>query len=69
MAIGGAFGGGCSNLVFPPLMWVILSTKKWYSPTNLLCIIFFVIGTIFSIIATVEAVIDAINQFKNTSFF
>ena len=69
MAIGGAFGGGCSNLVFPPLMWVILSPKKWYSPTNLICIVFFIIGTVFSIIATVEAVLDAIDQFKNTSFF
>lgn len=65
MGIGGAFGAGVSNLVLPPIMYVILSGKKWYHWTNLLLILMFVVGTAAAAIATYEAVLDCLHAFAH----
>lgn len=65
MGIGGAFGAGVSNLVLPPIMYVILSGQKWYHWTNLLLILMFVVGTAAAAIATYEAVLDCLHAFAH----
>lgn len=64
MAIGGALGGGISNFVLPALIWFVLSPRKWYYWTNLLCIAFVFFGVCASAIATYESVLDAIHEFS-----
>ncbi|EAY05210.1 Transmembrane amino acid transporter protein [Trichomonas vaginalis G3] len=67
MGIGGAFGAGTSNLVLPPLMWVIFNEKKWTHWTNLLSLLMFVVGTAAAGIATYEAVLDCIAAFSGNN--
>ena len=64
LSIGGALGAGVSCFVLPPLMWLLNNQSKWYHFNNLVCILFFVIGTAASGIATYESIIDAINSFQ-----
>lgn len=64
MGIGGAFGAGISNLILPPLMWVIFNEKRWHHWSNLLCLLMFAVGTAAAGIATYEAVLDCINAFS-----
>jgi len=64
MAIGGALGGGLSNFVFPPLIWISLSRKRWFSFSNILCILFILFGILSSSVSTYEAVLDALTSFK-----
>ena len=59
--VGGAFGGCLSNFFVPPLLYVILSKKRWFSPMNLLMIAFSLFGLVSAVIATYQAVVDALN--------
>jgi len=59
--IGGAFGGCLSNFFIPPLLWVVKSSKKWYTPLNIFMILFSLFGLVSAGIATFQAVDDAIN--------
>ena len=65
MAIGGAIGGCMTNFFFPPSFYLIVSKQSWRSWTHILLIILAVFGIITTVISTYEAVIDAINAFKN----
>lgn len=59
--VGGAFGGCLSNFFVPPLLYVILSKKKWYTPLNILMLMFSLFGLVSAIIATYQAVVDAMH--------
>lgn len=59
--IGGAFGGCLSNFFVPPLLWVVKSEKKWYTPLNLFMLAFSLFGLVSAVIATYQAVEDAIH--------
>lgn len=65
MTIGGSLGGSLSNFLFPPLYYIILSKKRWYHWLNILLIIMATFGVIAAAIATYQAVVDAIQQFKS----
>lgn len=64
LEIGGAFGGCLTNFFFPPMLWLKQSDKPFYHPTNILCILFVMFGLTSALIATYEAVIDAIHAFS-----
>ena len=59
--VGGAFGGCLSNFFVPPLLWIVLSKKKWYTPLNLAMLAFSLFGLVSAVIATYQAILDAIN--------
>ena len=63
--IGGAFGGCLSNFFFPPLLYYKNLGKKWYKAESIGLILFALWGFVAMVIATAEAVIDAIDTFKN----
>lgn len=63
LEIGGAFGGCLTNFVFPPLLWLKQSDKKLTHFTNILLILFAVLGLISAAIATYQAVSEAIHVF------
>lgn len=64
LSIGGAFGGCLVDFFFPALMWVVISKKKWFHWQNILCIIFAIFGLVCCVIATYQAIVDAINEYK-----
>lgn len=64
LEIGGAFGGCLTNFFFPAALWFRQSGRKWYYWSNLLMLIFAGFGVISSIIATYQAIVDAIKTFK-----
>ncbi|OHS99976.1 Transmembrane amino acid transporter protein [Tritrichomonas foetus] len=64
MSIGGSLGGGLSNFVFPPIFSIVLSKKRWFHWTNILCMLMSTFGIVASAIATYESVLDAIAGFK-----
>lgn len=59
--VGGAFGGCLSNFFVPPLLFVILSEKRWFHPLNLAMLAFSLFGLVSAAIATYQAVIDAMH--------
>ena len=63
--IGGAFGGCLSNFFFPPLLYWKQLGKKWYHPMSIGLILFALWGFVAMVVATWEAVLDAIESFKN----
>ena len=63
--IGGAFGGCLSNFFFPPLLYWKQLGRKWYHPSSIGLILFALWGFVAMIVATWEAVLDAIESFKN----
>lgn len=64
LAIGGAIGGCMTNYFIPPLLWWKQSKLSWKHWTNILCVVFCSFGVVCAVIATYEAVLDAINTFK-----
>ena len=64
LAIGGALGGGVTNFVLPPLIYIKINRKKLNQPITWVMILFCAFGVIASGIATYEAVLDAIAQFS-----
>ncbi|OHT01207.1 Transmembrane amino acid transporter protein [Tritrichomonas foetus] len=64
IAVGGALGGCLACFTYPSILWVLSSGKKWTERTNVLSIIFAIVGLVFAIVATYQAVVDAIKAFK-----
>ncbi|EAY20519.1 Transmembrane amino acid transporter protein [Trichomonas vaginalis G3] len=64
LAIGGAIGGGMTNLFLPPLLYIKIMNKNRKQFVYWLMIIFAIIGLFLVGIATFEAVVDAIHFFK-----
>ena len=63
--VGGAFGGCLSNFLFPPILYWWNSGKKWYHIKSLLLMAFAGFGLLSAAIGTWQAVVDAIDSFKN----
>lgn len=64
MSIGGAIGGGLSNFIFPPLLWIKYSCKPYSHWGNVLCLLFAGFGIIACAISTYQSVVDAIASFS-----
>lgn len=64
LAIGGALGGCIVDFVFPAILAIKNSERKLSHYKNVLCILFAIFGIVVGILATYQAVIDAINSFK-----
>lgn len=64
LSIGGAFGGCLVDFFFPALMWFVISKKRWFHWQNLLCLLFAAFGLVSCVIATYQAVLDAIDAFS-----
>lgn len=65
LSIGGAFGGCLVDFFFPAIMWFKLSKKKWHHWQNILCLLFALFGIVSCVIATYQAVVDAIDAFSS----
>jgi amino acid permease len=63
LSVGGAFGGCIADFFFPAFMWFKLSQKKWYSFSNIICLIMAGFGVLAAALATYIAIIDAISAF------
>lgn len=66
LSIGGAMGGCMADFFFPAIMWIKNSEYPIRHWQNILCIIFAIFGLVTTVIATYQAVVDAINSFKTT---
>ena len=66
LSIGGAMGGCMADFFFPALMWIKNSEYPLRHWQNILCIIFAIFGLVTTVIATYQAVVDAISSFKTT---
>ena len=64
LAIGGALGGCIVDFVFPAVLAIKNSERSKAHYKNILCMVFAGFGIIVGILATYQAVIDAINSFK-----
>lgn len=64
LAIGGAIGGGMTNLFLPPLLYIKIMKKNRKQPIFWVMIACAVIGFGLCGIATFEAVVDAIDAFS-----
>ncbi|OHT09415.1 Transmembrane amino acid transporter protein [Tritrichomonas foetus] len=62
--IGGSFGGCLSNFFFPPILYWKQLGRKWYDPMSIGLLLFALWGFVAMVVATAEAVIDAIETFK-----
>lgn len=65
LSIGGAFGGCLVDFFFPAIMWFVLSKKRWYHWQNILCLLFALFGIVSCVIATYQAIVDAIDAFTS----
>jgi len=65
LSVGGAIGGCLANFTYPALMWVVHSKENWFSMKNLLSIVFAIFGIVTGVIATYQAVQDAIKSFSS----
>ena len=65
LSIGGALGGGVTNFVLPPLIWIKIYQTKMKDPITWVMIAFFIFGIAASAIATYESVLDAIHSFTS----
>lgn len=68
LAVAGAFGGCIADFAFPGLLWWKASEKRWYSISNILCMVLFFFGVAIACIATYYSVLDAIAAFKDVKF-
>jgi len=64
LAIGGAVGGSLTNFLIPPLLWIKQSEERWSHWTIVLNLILIGFGIVCAVIATYEAVLDAIRTFR-----
>ena len=64
LGIGGAVGGCLANFTYPALMFLKTSDRKLTDWRNILTILFGVFGVVAGILATYQAVIEAINAFS-----
>ena len=67
LSIGGALGGGITNFVLPPLIWIRIYQTKKTDPITWVMIAFFIFGIAASAIATYESILDAINSFSQVA--
>ena len=67
LSIGGALGGGITNFVLPPLIWIKIYQTEKKDPITWVMIAFFIFGICASAIATFESILDAINSFSGSS--
>lgn len=65
LAVGGALGGCLTNFFVPPVLWVKQSKEKWSHWSVVLNLMFIIFGIVCAIIATYEAIEDAVNTFKH----
>ena len=65
LSIGGAFGGCLVDFFFPAIMWFKMSKKRWVHWQNILCLLFALFGIVSCVIATYQAIIDAIDAFTS----
>lgn len=63
--IGGSFGGCLSNFFFPPLLYWKQVNKPWHHPLKIGLLLFALWGFVAMVIATYEAIVDAIASFKS----
>ena len=65
LAVGGALGGCLTNFFVPPVLWIKQSKEKWCHWSIVLNLLFIMFGVVCAVIATYEAILDAINTFKH----
>ncbi|OHT05334.1 Transmembrane amino acid transporter protein [Tritrichomonas foetus] len=65
MSIGGAFSGGLTNFIFPPLIWIKCSGQSKKHWTSIGCYIIVAFGVVVTVLCTYETVLDAIKQFTS----
>jgi amino acid permease len=63
LSIGGAFGGCLVDFFFPALLWIVLSKKPKWHWQNLLCFCMCAFGLVTAVLATYQAILDAIAAF------
>lgn len=66
LSIGGALGGCLVDFAFPSLEFIVYhkGTLRWSNWKMVLCLIFFIFGVIVGVIATYQAIADAIAAFS-----